>query len=83
MAPWWDWLRKLWRDYNLSLVLLACFILSWFFQAWTGWREFAAEQAQHNQAASVFGNDGYIWTLLQPRSKTGSQNFNSCWPWSS
>jgi hypothetical protein len=58
-----DNLRKLWRDYNLSLVLLACFILSWVFQAWTGWREFAAEQAEHHQTAAVFGDSGYIWTF--------------------
>jgi hypothetical protein len=31
-------LRRLWRDYNLSLVLLACFLVSWVLQAWTGWR---------------------------------------------
>jgi hypothetical protein len=58
-----DSLRKLWRDYNLSLVLLVCFILSWVFQAWTGWREFAAEQAEHHQTAAVFGDSGYIWTF--------------------
>jgi hypothetical protein len=59
----WDKLRKLWANYNLSLVLLACFIFSWAFQAWTGWREFAAEQAEHHQAATVLGDGGYIWTF--------------------
>jgi hypothetical protein len=54
-------LSRLWRNYNLSLVLLGCFIVSWVLQAWTGWRKFSAEQAQHNQLPSVFGNDGYIW----------------------
>lgn len=57
-------LRRLWRDYNLSLVLLACFILSWIMQAWTGWRKFSAEQLQHQQTPSVFGDDGYIWEFL-------------------
>jgi hypothetical protein len=57
-------LRRLWRDYNLSLVLLACFILSWILQAWTGWRKFSAEQVQHQQTPSVFGDDGYIWDFL-------------------
>jgi hypothetical protein len=55
-----DW-RKIWRNYNLSIVLLACFIVSWALQAWTGWVKFAAEQHQHHQSPSVFGNDGYIW----------------------
>ncbi len=57
-------LRGLWRDYNLSLVLLACFIASWILQAWTGWRKFSAEQLQHQQTPSVFGDDGYIWDFL-------------------
>jgi hypothetical protein len=57
-------LRRLWRDYNLSLVLLACFLLSWIMQGWTGWRKFSAEQLQHQQTPSVFGNDGYIWEFL-------------------
>jgi hypothetical protein len=57
-------LRRIWRDYNLSLVLLACFLVSWALQAWTGWRKFSAEQLQHQQTASVFGEDGYIWEFL-------------------
>jgi hypothetical protein len=57
-------LRRIWRDYNLSLVLLACFLVSWALQAWTGWRKFSAEQLQHRQTASVFGEDGYIWEFL-------------------
>jgi hypothetical protein len=57
-------LRRFWRDYNLSLVLLACFIVSWILQACTGWRKFSAEQLQHQQTPSVFGHDGYIWNFL-------------------
>jgi hypothetical protein len=59
-----DMLHKLWPGYNLSLVLLALFLASWSLHAWTGWRKFAAEQSQHNQVASVFGDDGYIWDFL-------------------
>jgi hypothetical protein len=47
--------------YGLGWVLLALFLTSWVLQTWTGWREFEAEQAQHQQAAEVFGDDGYIW----------------------
>ena len=57
-------LRGLWRDYNLSLVLFACFLVSWILQAWTGWRKFSAEQLQHQQTPSVFSDDGYIWDFL-------------------
>jgi hypothetical protein len=57
-------LRRLWRDYNLSLFLFAAFLVSWLLQAWTGWRKFSAEQLQHQQVPSVFGNDGYVWEFL-------------------
>jgi len=57
-------LKRLWRDYSLSMVLLACFILTWALQAWTGWQKFSAEQLQHGQAAQVFGSDGYIWEFF-------------------
>lgn len=56
--------RKLWKDYSLSVVLLACFILTWLLQAWTGWRKFSAEQSQHQQVPTVFGDDGYVWEFL-------------------
>lgn len=59
-----DRLRRLWKDYNLSLVLLGCFIVTWILQAWTGWRKFSAEQLQQQQTPSVFGNDGYVWEFL-------------------
>ena len=55
-----DW-RKIWRDYNLSIVLFACFLVSWVLQAWTGWVKFAGEQHQHNQTPTIFGADGYVW----------------------
>jgi hypothetical protein len=54
-------MRRLWRDYNLSLVLEALFVASWVVQTWMGWMHFAAEQQDHGQAASVFGAAGYIW----------------------
>jgi succinate dehydrogenase hydrophobic anchor subunit len=60
----WEKLRNLWREYNLSLVLLALFLVSWVLHGWTGWRKFAAEQSQHKQPPAVFGDDGYIWDFL-------------------
>ena len=53
--------RKLWRDYNLSIVLLACFLVSWVLHAFTGWARFSAEQLAHSQTPHVFGADGYVW----------------------
>ncbi len=49
------------RDYALGWVLLVLFLASWVGQSWVGWREFAAEQAAHGQAAQLFGPEGYVW----------------------
>jgi hypothetical protein len=52
---------RIWRDYGLSITLAVLFLLSWTLQTWTGWNEFAADQAAHGQQAEAFGPDGYIW----------------------
>lgn len=57
-------MRRLWRDYNLSLVLLSCFLVSWALQAWTGWVRFAADEAGKGHVPGVFGSDGYVWEFL-------------------
>ena len=54
-------MTRFWRDYSLSIVLGALFIVSWMVQTAMGWFEFVSEQSQHNQAAAVFGPDGYLW----------------------
>jgi phosphoglycerate-specific signal transduction histidine kinase len=54
-------MKKLWQNYNLSIVLLALFLVAWAVQTVTGWYEFMAEQQQHGQIAQVFGADGYVW----------------------
>jgi hypothetical protein len=52
---------RFWRDYSLSIVLAALFIVSWLIQTATGWFEFVSEQQQHGEVATVFGPDGYLW----------------------
>jgi len=52
---------RFWRDYSLSIVLAALFIVSWLIQTTTGWFEFISEQQQHGEVATVFGPDGYLW----------------------
>jgi hypothetical protein len=54
-------MRRLWRNYNLSIVLAALFLFSWVLQTWTGWRHFAADQQAHGSEAAVFGPAGYVW----------------------
>jgi hypothetical protein len=54
-------MKKVWKDYNLSIVLFLMFVASWALQTYVGWVEFSSEQQQHGQAAQVLGSDGYIW----------------------
>ncbi len=54
-------MRRVWKNYNLSIVLATLFVISWVIQTWTGWMEFAAEQASHGQSAQVWGSSGYVW----------------------
>jgi hypothetical protein len=54
-------MARLWRNYNLSIVLAALFLVSWLLQAWTGWMHFAAEQQALGETAEVFGASGYVW----------------------
>ncbi len=46
-------MRRLWRDYNLSIVLFGLFLTSWILQAVTQWFEMANESQAHGQAASM------------------------------
>jgi hypothetical protein len=54
-------MKRLWKDYNLSIVLFTMFMLAWIGQTWVGWVEFSAEQQQHGQVAMWLGDDGYLW----------------------
>jgi hypothetical protein len=66
---------RLWRDYNLSIVLLALFLISWIGQTVTGWFEFVAEQQSHGQMAEVFGADGYLWPWAQATLENWQSEF--------
>jgi hypothetical protein len=62
-------------NYGLGWVLLALFLVSWALQTWTGWREFEAEQASHQQSAEVFGDDGYVWAWAQATFENWQSEF--------
>jgi hypothetical protein len=66
---------RLWRDYNLSIVLFVLFLASWLGQTVTGWFEFVAEQREHGQAAEVFGPDGYLWPWAQATLENWQSEF--------
>jgi len=61
--------------YGLAWVLLALFLASWGMQTWTGWREFKAEQAEHQQTAQVFGDDGYVWNWAEATFENWQSEF--------
>jgi hypothetical protein len=46
-------MRKLWRSYNLSIVLLGLFLASWAAQAVFQWFEMANEAQAHGQASTL------------------------------
>jgi hypothetical protein len=68
-------MSKLWRDYSLSIVLAAMFLLAWVGQTFTGWVEFAAEQQAHGQVAELFGSDGYVWRWGQATLENWQSEF--------
>ena len=66
---------RIFKDYGLALVLVALFLSSWGVQAWTGWQEFKAEQAEPEQPAAVFGSEGYIWNFAQATTENWQSEF--------
>jgi hypothetical protein len=65
----------LWREYSLSIVLFALFLVSWIGQTAAGWVEFSAEQQTHGQAAEWFGPDGYVWAWGQATLENWQSEF--------
>jgi hypothetical protein len=49
---------------GLGYAIATLFVLAWLVHLFTGWQEFAAEQMAHGEMASVWGEDGYVWTWL-------------------
>lgn len=66
---------RLWRDYGLSITLAGLFFVAWALQTWTGWVEFASEQAAHGETAQAFGNDGYVWRWAQATFENWQSEF--------
>jgi hypothetical protein len=66
---------KLLRNYSLSLVLAALFLVSWLLQTTTGWVEFVADQQAHRETAQLFGESGYLWSWLQATFENWQSEF--------
>jgi hypothetical protein len=63
------WLR------GLSAVCFGLYAVAQVGAIVTGWMEFAAEQAQHGSTASVLGEEGYLWTLLEQTMQNWQSEF--------
>jgi hypothetical protein len=68
-------MSKLLRDRSLGIVLLVIFLVSWVLQGWTGWHEFEAQQTEHDQTATFWGQSGYIWSFLQATLENWQSEF--------
>ena len=68
-------MKRIWRDYGLSITLIALFMASWTLQTWTGWVQFAATQRSMGQVAQVFGPDGYVWSWGQATFENWQSEF--------
>src|SRR5215207_8839055 len=66
--------RRLWRDYNLSIVVFAMFAVSFVLHGIFGWWQYVADQAANDAPASFWGWDGYViyfgeWTFQNWQSE--------------
>jgi hypothetical protein len=68
-------MRRVWRDYGLSITLVVLFLLSWTLQTWMGWVEFVADQQARGQVAEPFGPDGYFWSWGQATFENWQSEF--------
>jgi hypothetical protein len=70
-----DMVRRFVGDYSLSLALAGLFLFSWFIQTIAGWFMYAAEQHEHNQVATLFGESGYIWEWAEATFENWQSEF--------
>jgi len=68
-------MRRIWRDYGLSITLVVMFLAAWALQTWTGWVEFVSEQEAHGETAVAFGDDGYVWAWAQATFENWQSEF--------
>jgi hypothetical protein len=67
-------LRRLWRDYSLTIVVGTFFIVSFVLHTIFGWWQYAADQMSQGQDPTLWGWSGYIiyfgeWTFQNWQSE--------------
>jgi hypothetical protein len=64
--------KRLWRDYNLSVVLGLLFVVSWIGQLITQWFVWADEQQEHGQPLEV---GSFLWQFWQSTLENWQSEF--------
>jgi len=64
--------KRLWRDYNLSVVLGLLFVTTWIGQLITQWFNWANEQHDHNQPLQV---GGFLWQFWESTLENWQSEF--------
>ena len=67
-------IQRLWRDYNLSIVVGTLFLVSFVLHAIFGWWQYAADQLQSGSEPSLWGPNGFViyfgeWTFQNWQSE--------------
>ncbi len=67
-------LRRLWRDYSLSIVVGSLFLTSFVLHIVFGWWQYVADQTAQGQIPTVFGDAGFAiyfgeWTFQNWQSE--------------
>jgi uncharacterized membrane protein YhaH (DUF805 family) len=64
--------KRLWRDYNLSVVLGLLFAVTWIGQLITEWFTFASQQQDHNQPLQI---SQFLWEFWQSTLENWQSEF--------
>jgi succinate dehydrogenase hydrophobic anchor subunit len=67
-------LRRLWRDYSLSIVVGLLFLSTFLLHAIFGWWQYVADQTSQGQDPTFWGSSGYViyfgeWTFQNWQSE--------------
>jgi succinate dehydrogenase hydrophobic anchor subunit len=66
--------RRLWRDYSLSIVVFLVFLVSFVLHTIFGWWQYVADQTSQGQDPTLWGWSGYViywgeWTFQNWQSE--------------
>ena len=68
-------MKRLWKDYNLSIVLFTLFLTAWIGQTYVGWMEYVAEAQEHGEKATILGQSGYLWVWAKATLENWQSEF--------